>query len=142
MHAGLFIARGCRAIAPARARDERRGLRALTPPISSLPNELSAPRSRVVQDRDRLSNAAPVREEVLVIGRIGGVKARETAALVACARWCYGAASARNESRGMHVRNRCRRRGRALHSARLLVGGLDRVWTRLEQAPAQVEVVQ
>jgi succinate dehydrogenase/fumarate reductase flavoprotein subunit len=72
---------------------------------------------------------------------IGGIKARETAALVACARWCYGAASARNESRGMHLRTDAGGED-ARFSARLLVGGLDRVWTRLEQSPAQVEVVQ
>jgi L-aspartate oxidase len=67
---------------------------------------------------------------------IGLVKARETAALVASARWCYGAASARNESRGMHQRTDATGED-ARFNARLLVGGLDRVWTRLEQTPAK-----
>jgi succinate dehydrogenase/fumarate reductase flavoprotein subunit len=73
----------------------------------------------------------------------GLVKARETAALVASARWCYGAASARKESRGMHQRTDATGQDDRFNT-RLLVGALDRVWTRLEQTPektnAQAEV--
>jgi succinate dehydrogenase/fumarate reductase flavoprotein subunit len=67
------------------------------------------------------------------------VKARETAALVASARWCYGAASIRNESRGMHQRTDATGQDDRFN-ARLLVGGVDRVWTRLEHSPAKAEV--
>jgi len=67
------------------------------------------------------------------------VKARETAALVASARWCYGAASARHESRGMHQRADAASQDERFN-ARLLVGGLDRVWTRLEHNPVKAEV--
>jgi succinate dehydrogenase/fumarate reductase flavoprotein subunit len=67
------------------------------------------------------------------------VKARETAALVASARWCTGAALARNESRGMHQRTDVPVED-ARFNARLIVGGLDRVWSRLEQAPAVAEL--
>jgi succinate dehydrogenase/fumarate reductase flavoprotein subunit len=70
---------------------------------------------------------------------IGLVKARETAALVASARWCYGAASARTESRGMHLRTDATGEDERLN-ARLLIGGLDRVSSRLEQTSAQAEV--
>jgi succinate dehydrogenase/fumarate reductase flavoprotein subunit len=59
-------------------------------------------------------------------------KAREAAALVATARWCYAAAEARDESRGMHLRDDAP----ALkdnHARRLLVGGLDEVWTRFDR---------
>ncbi|HVU92544.1 MAG TPA: FAD-binding protein [Jatrophihabitans sp.] len=56
------------------------------------------------------------------------VHAREAAGMTAVARWMYTAALARNESRGMHKRTDAggpdpqQRR-------RLLVGGLDRLWT-------------
>ncbi len=64
------------------------------------------------------------------------VGARETAALTATARWCTAAALARPESRGMHMRvdapDLSPQFGR-----RLTVGGLDRVWTRLETATDQ-----
>ena len=57
------------------------------------------------------------------------VGARETAALTATARWCTAAALARAESRGMHVRSDAP--GLAPEGARrLLVGGLDHLWTR------------
>jgi len=60
------------------------------------------------------------------------VGARETAALTATARWCTAAALARTESRGMHIRSDAP--GLALDGARrLLVGGLDHLWTRYDK---------
>ena len=59
------------------------------------------------------------------------VGARETAAMTATARWCNAAALARDETRGMHFRTDVG--GPTPERAhRLLVGGLDRVWTRYE----------
>jgi succinate dehydrogenase/fumarate reductase flavoprotein subunit len=52
------------------------------------------------------------------------VAARETAALVATARWCTAAALAREESRGIHLRADAPGSSPELAS-RLLVGGLD-----------------
>jgi L-aspartate oxidase len=53
--------------------------------------------------------------------------ARETAALVATARWSVATAAARKESRGLHRREDFAAQDPAL-SARLLSGGLDQVW--------------
>jgi len=60
------------------------------------------------------------------------VRARELAAMVATARWCNAAAFARTETRGMHRRDDLPATS-TTQAHRLLVGGLDRVWTRPEQ---------
>ena len=57
--------------------------------------------------------------------------ARETAAIVATARWCNAAALARHESRGMHLRADAPKPLPELAS-RLLTGGTDALWTRFE----------
>lgn len=57
------------------------------------------------------------------------VSARETAALVATARWSTAAALARRETRGMHVRIDAPGLSDT-GACRLLVGGLDELWTR------------
>jgi succinate dehydrogenase/fumarate reductase flavoprotein subunit len=59
------------------------------------------------------------------------VSARETAALTAVARWCTMAALAREESRGIHMRADAPAISAELAS-RLLVGGLEHLWTRYE----------
>jgi succinate dehydrogenase/fumarate reductase flavoprotein subunit len=69
------------------------------------------------------------------------VAARETAALVASARWSTRAALDRNETRGLQLRadapNLSPEGGR-----RLLVGGLDQVWTRYEGAIRSTATVE
>ena len=59
------------------------------------------------------------------------VLARETASVVATARLSYTAALARDESRGMHQREDAPET-KAEQARRLLIGGLDEVWTRPE----------
>lgn len=62
---------------------------------------------------------------------VDSVAAREAAALVATARWSYRAALDRHESRGMHERADAPAPQTNL-APRLLVGGLDELWTRPE----------
>lgn len=59
------------------------------------------------------------------------VTAREVASVVATARLCYTAALARDESRGMHQRDDTPESS-PNQGRRLLIGGLDEVWTRPE----------
>ncbi|OBC08918.1 pyridine nucleotide-disulfide oxidoreductase [Mycobacterium sp. 852013-50091_SCH5140682] len=58
-------------------------------------------------------------------------RAREAAAMVAHARWMYHAALKRTETRGMHKRLDHPAEDAAQHH-RLIIGGLDDIWTRPE----------
>lgn len=62
------------------------------------------------------------------------LRARETMAMAATARWCYQAAEQRRESRGMHQRSDLP--GHDPHfDAHLRVGGLDQPWIRRDPLP-------
>jgi succinate dehydrogenase/fumarate reductase flavoprotein subunit len=67
---------------------------------------------------------------------LGQVAARETASLLATARWSTAAALKRRETRGLHLRDDAPELAPD-GARRLLVGGLDAVWTRYEAAPAR-----
>ncbi len=63
---------------------------------------------------------------------------REAAAMLASARWCYGAALQRRESRGMHQRSDAPRQ-LAAFDVHLRSGGLDSPWVRADAlAPASL----
>jgi succinate dehydrogenase/fumarate reductase flavoprotein subunit len=64
----------------------------------------------------------------------GRVRARETAAMVATARWMYTAALARKETRGMHGFREYPNLNPAL-SHRLLLSGIEHITIRPEQVP-------
>jgi succinate dehydrogenase/fumarate reductase flavoprotein subunit len=57
------------------------------------------------------------------------VRAREAAAMLAMGRWAYASGLARTETRVMHARTDFPERDPA-QQHRILVGGLDRVWTK------------
>jgi succinate dehydrogenase/fumarate reductase flavoprotein subunit len=63
------------------------------------------------------------------------IKARETAAMLATARWMYTSALARTETRGMHKRYDHLQQDEAQRGY-LMVGGLDSPWTSFRPAPA------
>lgn len=88
---------------------------------------------RLTRSLARLESAWRDARDHLHASGNAAVSARESAALLATARWCYTAALARTESRGMHQREDCPTSDPRLGS-RLLVGGLERVWTRFDAA--------
>ncbi|WP_437993780.1 FAD-binding protein [Sorangium sp. So ce145] len=68
----------------------------------------------------------------------GAVRARESAAMVATARWMFNAARARTETRGMH-KHKDHPGLDPAQQRRLITGGLDHVWVRPEStAPASI----
>ncbi|MFI5953340.1 FAD-binding protein [Cryptosporangium sp. NPDC051539] len=90
---------------------------------------------------DRLRSSLPVLDAMwarvrtsLHAGQGDAVRARQAAAVLAVARWTYAAALARTESRGVHRRADHRAPDPA-QAHRVLVGGLDTVWSRPEAVP-------
>lgn len=71
----------------------------------------------------------------------GTIASRETAALLATARWSVATAAARKESRGLHRREDFPSRDSGL-AVRLLSGGLDQVWVAADSAPADAKTGQ
>ncbi|WP_442869970.1 hypothetical protein [Bradyrhizobium sp. CCBAU 45389] len=71
----------------------------------------------------------------------GTIASRETAALLATARWSVATAATRKESRGLHRREDFPSRDSGL-AVRLLSGGLDQVWVAVDGAPADAKTGQ
>jgi succinate dehydrogenase/fumarate reductase flavoprotein subunit len=65
---------------------------------------------------------------------------REAAAMVATARWTYGTALVRTESRGMHKHEDYPDQD-PKQQYRLLSGGLDHVWVKPDRQFASKELV-
>jgi len=71
----------------------------------------------------------------------GTIAARETAALLATARWSVATAATRKESRGLHRREDCPSQDPGL-ATRLLSGGLDQVWVAADTTSAGAKTDQ
>jgi len=126
----------------------RAGLRPATTPravdlrgaLSAIQGEMLAYDRNIFRSGEKLARSVDVLEDVWaeVDARAAGagadlLRTRETAAMLATARWCAASALARDESRGMHQRED-RPRLDPNFGHRILSGGLDRVWTRPDRA--------
>lgn len=69
------------------------------------------------------------------------IKARESAAMTATARWMYSSALERKETRGMHKRLDYKEQDPSYHY-RILTGGLDEIWVKPETPLHQEEGVR
>lgn len=77
----------------------------------------------------------------ILIDEADVVKARESAAMTATARWMYSSALERKETRGMHKRLDYQKQDPNQHY-RILTGGLDKIWVKPESLPQNREVIQ
>ena len=124
---------GLRPTGPGRPVDQPAAVKTARDEILSLDKALWRRPEALATSQDRLEEAwAEIHSHSRAEG-LAQVGARETAAMVATARWCNAAALARTESRGMHQRTDAPAASPA-QVRRLLVGGLDRVWTRFDAA--------
>jgi len=122
---------GLRPGGPIKQVDERAAVEAIQGQMLAYDKALWRCRESLERSRDRLDE---VWDDIATHRRADGldqVGARETAAQAATARWCTAAALAREESRGMHQRVDAPQTLRD-GDRRLLVGGIDQVWTRYE----------
>ena len=94
---------------------------------------------RLAQSADLLESAWGDTAAHLVSDRQNPVRRREIAAMLATARWSAKASLARPESRGMHQRDDFPL-ARPDLAHRILVGGLDAVWTRPDLQPIADQV--
>lgn len=112
--------------------------------LSTVQREMLAYDRNVFRSGEKLERSVDALENVWAEfdARAEGVGAdllrtRETAAMLATARWCAASALARDESRGMHQREDRPRLDPGFNH-RILSGGLDRVWTR----PDRVRILE
>lgn len=103
--------------------------------IAQLQDRMLPPHLVVCRTESELVRTAAVTDELWELAgeQLGGrgragLRAREVAAMIANARWITAAARRRTESRGMHRRLDHPELGDQQH--RILVGGLEQLWTR------------
>lgn len=110
----------------------------ITAVLATIQSEMLAYDRNIFRSSIRLKHAVSSLESAWADARshlagdaLSQLKARELAAMLATARWCAASALARGESRGMHQRDDTPTTDPAFEH-RILVGGLDRVWTRAD----------
>lgn len=122
---------GLRPQGSVKAVDRRRVLKAAQDEILPLDKNVFRSATKLRGSLEVLDSAwRELRDHDRAVGA-DAVIARETASVVATARLCYTAALARDESRGMHQREDAPEQ-KAEQARRLLIGGLDQLWTRPE----------
>jgi succinate dehydrogenase/fumarate reductase flavoprotein subunit len=119
----------------ARDVDERSAIAAVKDEMLSYDKAFWKRRASLEASAARLDGAWAELEQHRRAEGLDQVAARETASLVATARWSTRAALARRETRGLHTRADAP--DLAPDGARrLLVGGLSTIWTRFETPAA------
>jgi len=126
---------GLRPSGPARAVDERAAIAAVKDEMLAYDKAFWKRRTSLEASVARLDAVWAELENHRRAEGLDQVAARETAALLATARWSIRAALARNETRGLHARDDAPDLSPD-GARRLLVGGLDTVWTRFETPAA------
>jgi len=126
------------AVAPV---DERGAVKAVQDEMLAYDKALWRRRETLAVSLDRLDDAWTELGAHRRAEGLDQVAARETAALLACARWSTRAALDRNETRGLHIRADAPNLS-VEGDSRLLVGGLDQVWTRYEGAVKATSAVE
>ncbi|WP_245448908.1 FAD-binding protein [Phyllobacterium sophorae] len=109
--------------------------------LSAIQNEVLPYDKNIFRSGERLEQSRTILEGVWTefrshaAGSSGTcLRTRETAAMLATARWCVASALARDESRGMHQRED-RPEIDPHFNRRIIVGGLGKVWTGRDHEP-------
>jgi succinate dehydrogenase/fumarate reductase flavoprotein subunit len=127
---------GLRPSGTARAVDERAAVAAVKDEMLAYDKAFWKRRASLEASEARLNAAWAELEKHRRAEGLDQVAARETAALLATARWSTRAALTRNETRGLHVRADAPDVS-SDGARRLLVAGLTTLWTRFETSAAQ-----
>ncbi|WP_249674008.1 FAD-dependent oxidoreductase [Pseudomonas abieticivorans] len=114
---------------------------ATTPLIQQIQNEVHPLDKNLFRSGPQIERSLQALDTVwdsvsqgLAVDPANPLRARETVAMAATARWCYSAAAARRESRGMHQRSDAPQQISAF-DGHIRVGGLDSPWQRFDPLP-------
>jgi succinate dehydrogenase/fumarate reductase flavoprotein subunit len=121
--------------------DERAAIDTVRSEMLSYDRALWRRRESLEASQNRLDDAWAALSRHRQAADLDQVAARETAALLATARWSTAAALERAETRGLHARADAPEASSG-GARRLLAGGLDQVWTRYEGAAVQTPALE